>query len=282
MMLRQDMAGAALRAVERRLMRRCRLLVVSSPAFIEHYFRPRQKLGEDLRLPVLLVENKLLELENEPARARRPAGRTRPWRIGWLGAIRCRRSLDILTGLAAKRPDLLEVHIHGRPAYSEFDDFDAQVASAPGVTFGGAYAAADLPRLYAAVDFSWAIDFMEEGQNSAWLLPNRIYEGSRFGVAPIALDGVETGRFLRTLDFGLRLDSVEDLERVLEAMTPARLAELHRLQDRIPLSAFIVDRRGCRELVEALAGGTEAKVAPLAHEDLPAYLGSAGVEANSW
>ena len=44
--------------------------------------------------------------------------------------------LDILTDLARRRPDLLEVRIHGRPAMVEFRDFDAQVADAPGVSFG--------------------------------------------------------------------------------------------------------------------------------------------------
>lgn len=252
LMLADAAKGRALRALERGLMRRSRLLIVSSPAFLDSYFRPRQGVGDAIRLPTLLVENKLLELDQPPSQAPRTATRGRPWRVGWLGAIRCRRSLDILTDLATRRPDLLEVRLHGRPAYSEFADFDAQVAAAPNVSFGGAYAPADLPRLYGETDFSWAVDFMEEGLNSAWLLPNRIYESSRFGVVPIALKSVETGRFLEARSFGVTLDGPEDLEGFLETMTPRAYEQLTARQARVPLDVFIADRAACRTLVQTL------------------------------
>ena len=251
-MLGEGLKGRLFRALERALLRRSELLIVSSPAFLSAYFQKRQGLGATLRTPSRLVENKLLELDG-PAPATPPVRpRGRPWRIGWMGAIRCRASLDLLTDLAARRPDLVEVRIHGRPAYSEFTDFDAQVAAAPNVRFGGPYAAADLAGLYGDVDFSWAIDFMEEGQNSAWLLPNRIYESSRFGVVPIAMSGVETGRFLETRGYGVTLKAMADLEGVLEHMTPRAYAALAALQARTPLSDFIADRSECQALVAAV------------------------------
>lgn len=252
-MLGESLASRLLRALERGLMWRCRLLVVSSPAFLDAYFRPRQGLGGALPLPALLVENKLLELESPPDRAASSRPRGRPWRIAWLGAIRCRKSLDVLTSLAARRPDLVEVSIHGRPAYCEFADFDAQVTAAPNLSFGGSYAASDLPDLYGAADFSWAIDFMEEGKNSAWLLPNRLYESSRFGVAPIALSSVETGRFLDAKGFGVTLADISALEALLDGMTRERYADLRARQARVALSAFVADRADCRALVAALA-----------------------------
>lgn len=252
MMLGDGARGHSLRALERVLMRRSRLLIVSSPAFLDFYFGPRQGVGGALVLPALLVENKLLELDgpHEPPANRPPRGR--PWRVAWMGAIRCRRSLDILAELAARRPDLLEVRIHGRPAFSEFANFNAQVAAAPNLSFGGAYSAADLPRLYGEADFSWAVDFMEEGLNSAWLLPNRIYESSRFGVVPIAVASVETGRFLKARGFGVTLDQTSDLEGFLENMTPQTYAELTDRQTQVPLEEFIADRKACRALVLAL------------------------------
>lgn len=254
LMLAETAPGAALRAIERWHMRRSDLLVVSSPAFLTAYFQSRQGLGASLALPALLVENKVLELaEPSPAAPRRrPPGR--PWRIGWLGAIRCRKSLDVLAALAHRRPDLLEVRIWGRPAYSEFTDFAAQVAAARNVTFGGAYTAADLPRLYGEVDFAWAIDFMEEGRNSAWLLPNRIYEGPRFGALPIAMADVEIGRRLRQLRLGVVLQRIEDLEAVLETLTAAAYGDLKQALDATPRRQFVADRQDCHALVAMLGG----------------------------
>lgn len=250
----EGVKSRALRAAERALMRQVDLLIVSSPAFLERYYLPMQGVGADPQIPTLLLENKVLSLspEIEPARSAPPAGP--PWRIGWLGAIRCGKSLDILTDLAQRRPDLVQVRIHGRPAYTEFADFEGQIARTPALSFGGSYKPADLPRLYGEVHFAWAIDFMEEGLNSAWLLPNRLYEASRYGAVPIALKDVQTGRYLAEHGFGLRLESTEALEATLEAMTPARYAALRAAVEAMPPAAFTADVDDCRALVEAVAG----------------------------
>jgi hypothetical protein len=258
LMLGEGAKSRAMRAVERALMRRADLLVVSSPAFLSAYFEPRQGVGRELPIPTLLVENKVLELEGagDPAPAGPPADPPPgpPWRIGWFGAIRCRKSLDILTGLAARRPDLVEVRIHGRPAYAEFEAFDAQVAAAPGVSFGGPYKPADLPGLYGGVHFCWAIDYMEEGLNSSWLLPNRLYESGRYGAPAIALEDVETGRRLAELGVGLRIAEPSKLEAVLDALTPPAYARLRGELAAVPRSCFSAGPEACRQLVDALAG----------------------------
>jgi hypothetical protein len=258
MMLGDGAKGRAMRALERGLLRRADLLVVSSPAFLEAYFGPRQGVGRGLPVETLLVENKVLELgpPSDPPRAGSTSGPPigPPWRIGWMGALRCRRSLDILTALAARRPDLVEVTLHGRPAYSEFDDFDAQVRRLPNLRYGGPCVAEHLPSLYGRVHFAWAIDFMEEGLNSSWLLPNRLYEASRFGAVPIALADVETGRALARRGFGVRLDRAEDLEAVLAALTPEAYAGLRRALEAQPAEAFVAREADCRALVDAVAG----------------------------
>ena len=122
----------------------------------------------------------------------------------------------------------VEVEIRGRPARDAVPDFDAVVAATPGLSFGGAYdRATDLAAMYGRVHFTWAIDFYEDGLNSSWLLPNRLYEGSAFGSVPLALRAVETGRWLDRHGCGLLLDP--PLERTLPAlfagMTAAAYAE---------------------------------------------------------
>jgi succinoglycan biosynthesis protein ExoL len=261
LMLGEGVKSRAMRAVERALMSRADLLMVSSPAFLAHYFTPRQGVGRDRDIPTYLIENKILELEpeREVGTSGPPPGA--PWRIGWMGAIRCAKSLAILTDLAARRPDLVEVRIHGRPAYTEFEDFDGQVSALSNVSFGGGYTAADLSRLYGEVHFAWAIDFMEEGLNSSWLLPNRLYEASRHGAVPIALAGVQTGRYLAEHGFGLRLDSPAELEAALEALTLDRYAALRAQVAAIPRGAFVADVGDCRRLVAAVAGRAPPVVA---------------------
>ena len=173
LMLGDGLASRALRWLERTLMRKASKLVVSSPAFVSRYFEPR---GQP-RLPVVMVENKVLCLEGPPIRAT-PRSPGPPWRIAWYGMLRCQRSLDVLTRLA--RPGQIEVEIRGRPAHTEFRDFDAQVAESPGVAFHGPYDHSQLATLYASAHFVWAIDYFEAGLNSDWLLPCRLYEGQLY------------------------------------------------------------------------------------------------------
>jgi len=96
---------------------------------------------------------------------------------------------------------------------------------------------------------------MEAGGNSDWLLPNRLYEGSRFGAVPIALASVETGRYLADRGFGVRLEDPSELEAFLDGLTAQRYAALRRELEAIPMGAFVADESDCRALVRALAGG---------------------------
>ena len=129
-----------------------------------------------------------------------------PWRIGWFGALRCRRSLELLADFTRRQGGRFEVVLRGRPALSEFPDFHAFVEAEPYLSFRGPYRnPEDMAAIYGEVHFSWAIDFFEEGQNSEWLLPNRLYEGCRFGAVPISMGNTETGRFLNQQDIGVLL-----------------------------------------------------------------------------
>ncbi|TIS93630.1 MAG: glycosyltransferase family 4 protein, partial [Mesorhizobium sp.] len=219
LVLRDDALGKALRATERHLARDVKLLVTSSPAFIANYFRPFRQVAA----PVELVENKYFEaaavLPGEPEAVEGPVAP--PWRIGWFGALRCRRSLELLAGFTRRMEGRFEIVLRGRPALSEFPDFHAFVEAEPYLSFGGPYRnPEDMAAIYQDVHFSWAIDFFEEGQNSEWLLPNRLYEGCRFGAVPISMDNTETGRFLRQRDIGVLLPQAtpEALETALGGM----------------------------------------------------------------
>jgi hypothetical protein len=104
------------------------------------------------------------------------------------------------------------------------------------------------------VHFSWAIDYYESGQNSAWLLPNRVYEGSLYGAVPIVLAGVETGHWLAKRGAGVVLD--EPIERELvdffRRLDRDSYAILAQRVEALPRPALISNKSDCRELVDAL------------------------------
>ena len=255
LVLRNDLLGKALRAAERYLARDVKLLVTSSPAFIANYFKPFGQIAA----PVELVENKYFEAApvafDERLKAQNPAAP--PWRIGWFGALRCRRSLEMLADFTRRLDGRFEVILRGRPALSEFPDFHAFVEAEPFLSFRGPYRnPEDMAAIYGDVHFSWAIDFFEEGQNSEWLLPNRLYEGCRFGAVPISMSNTETGRFLNRQDIGILLPgaSPETLEAALGRMDGERFGKLKtRVLARNPRT-WSYDRSDCRAFVDKLRG----------------------------
>ena len=191
-----------LRSWDRRALRGCATLIVSSHGFISNYFG---RLG--VVLPdVLLAENKLVlpELRNE-RRMECYTDRGRPpWRIGWFGNLRCVDSFQMLMALAKRHPNLVNIELRGQPT-QELQKLINQFLPIEGMRFGGPYAQTDLASVYGTCDFTWAIDYSQRGQNSDWLLPNRIYEGTYYNSPAIAVAGTETASWLKSRRAGILL-----------------------------------------------------------------------------
>jgi hypothetical protein len=251
-------SGWAMRLLEGRLLGACQLLVVSSTAFLREYFSKYHR-----RLPpVLILENKMLSEEIGDAAAMRALTRPPgpPWRIGWFGNIRCRRSLVLLSELARSLPGRVEVVIRGRPAYTAIPDFDEIVAAHPGISFLGPYdRSRELRRIYGEVHFTWAIDFFEAGGNSDWLLPNRIYEGSLFGAVALALASVETGRWLAEHGAGVLVGEPlgSSLARFFGGLDEKGYLAAREAVDRIPTEALLETASDCARQVRALGAAPD-------------------------
>ena len=252
LMLRQDQVGRMMRALEQRLMRRVDLLVTSSPAFLRNHF-------DKLRAPpALLVENKVFapglgEIGRNPALL----VETGPMRIGWFGALRCRKSLAALDALSRHFGGRLDVTLRGRPALTEFDDFHGTVSRSPHLHYGGPFRyPQDLAPLYSGVHFTWAIDFFEEGLNSNWLLPNRLYEGCLNGAIPVALAGTETAAFIERLGIGIVIPDIsqQTLIALFEGLTAERIRDLATAVAAQAPATFRCDTQECLALVARLAG----------------------------
>lgn len=243
-------AGMALRSVESRLLARTDLILTSSPAFAHEYFHLRR----GIRVPIRVEENKVLALDGQIHR-QAPRADGEPWRIGWFGMLRCRRSLALLRDLVRRAAGRVEVVLAGVPSRTEFDDFDRDVADLPGLRYVGPYTPTDLPRLYGDVQFAWAVDYFEEGLNSAWLLPNRLYEGLAHGAVPIALAQVETGRWLARRGAGLLLeDPAVELAPRLEELGTDGFATLAAAVVAVPSSDLATTPADCVALTQAVLG----------------------------
>lgn len=245
-------AGNAIRQVERIAGRGVDLVVTSSPAFIDNHLGRGVFSGR-----TMIVENKVPAFATGALQAAPNTPPGPPWRIGWFGILRCRRSLDLLSELARRAEGRVEVILRGRPSPTIFPDLARDLSGCPNVVFGGAYdGARDLARIYEKVHFAWCIDFYEKDANSRWLLPNRLYESAYHGTVPVALGQDETGRFLRRHALGVVLDNAEpdSLLRTFAGVDAADYAAQIAQLGASPRSMWSTDPGECRRLVETLAG----------------------------
>ena len=251
LLLRDDLVGRSLRWAEHYWSRHAALLITSSPGFLRNYFDAHSSL------PTLLVENKVLR-DDDPIGVRPAVNRSNNGvvRIGWFGALRCQRSLDALSNIASRCGGQVEVVLRGRPSLTEFRDFHRQVTEHPHLRFLGPYDPRELPQIYSEVQFSWAIDFFEAGQNSAWLLPNRLYEGCYHGAVPIAVAGTETAAFLVRHALGVIVPSIDEeaLLQLVAELSPAHVEALAGDVAHADPALFSYAEGDCHRLVSALAG----------------------------
>lgn len=243
-------ASRVLHAIEAMAMRRVDLVIVSAPAFRDVYFRQRRNWAGSIELIENQVQSSAAEM---PLPGHAPEGP--PWRIGWFGMLRCRRTLDLLKSLVAHSAGRIEVVIAGKPSPDIFPDLPGELYGQDGLRFVGSYTAADLPALYGQVHFAWSIDFFEEGLNSAWLLPNRLYESLAYGAVPIALAGVATGTWLSEYDAGVRVQDPEsELLPLFSILTPPDYAQLRDACAHVPRAAVMMDAAQQRAVALKILG----------------------------
>jgi succinoglycan biosynthesis protein ExoL len=240
LLTRTDFIGAAMRALERRLLKRTAGLVVSSPGFLRNHFE--KHYAGDYR--AFLVENRLAPGASYGVRPSGPepdaCSTAKPLRLGWVGNLRCKRSFDLLCQLADQFPDQLEVRLHGVPSRTEISVFEPMIDARPNVTFFGHYRSPeDLAGIYDNLDVVWAGDFMEAGYNSVWLLPNRIYEGGYYCTPSIAPSGTETAAWLTQHDCGILVD--EPLNQTLPQLVANLVADRGPIAERAAALARLPD-----------------------------------------
>ena len=248
----ENLISKLMRFAERRILSTSRMLVVSSPDFIENYFSACQGYSGPWRV-----------LENNIAADREPgmlAGcappPSPPWKIGWFGPLRCRKSLDTLCAIADRLGRKVFIEIRGAPSEEDLpvELIRSVVAQRSNMAYGGAYTSPDdLAYIYNSVHFSWCVDFLDEGANSDWLLPNRIYEGGLYAVPAIARAGTATAR--KVEEDGLGVSLKDPLEEVAtKYFRRLKTKEFASLRDKIkamPASKFI-DRNDTTMLLEDL------------------------------
>ena len=251
-LINDGVKGKVFRHIERLLCKNVKLLITSSPGFVKHYFTSMSLT----QLPYVVVENKVYSPSPLPPTHVKKFDLNNIT-ISWNGAIRCSKSLDILSRVTRALEGKVQVEIYGRPSYSEFNDFDTLVNNEPYIHFKGGYQyPSGLTDVYRNADFNWTLDFFEEGGNSEWLLPNRIYEGGYFGIPPIYRSSTVTGDILSDVNVGVgfKQDLEQSLITYFQNLTFADYQAIKQAAIDCPSSRWVFDQDQCQNLVKLLKG----------------------------
>ena len=232
--------GACARWLERRVLKRCGLLIVTSPAFLTRYFQPVQRYQG----AAFLLENKwpqaVVASHSRPI-AYELVGNEPVWTIGWFGNLRCQQSLRILTELADALPNRVRVYLRGCASLLGEELLLDTLRGRDNVVYEGEYSGPeDFESIYSQVHFNWCADF-GDGDNSKWLLPNRLYEGGYFGIPAIAIEGYQTGRTVHQRQLGVCLEApyVDNLKQFLLQTTPDDYRQMREKIEAKPISEFV-------------------------------------------
>lgn len=214
----QNVQSAALRWLERFLLRRVHLLVVTSEAFVSGYFRGVQ----GVQVPYLVIENKLMA-EMMPPFTPAPRPNDDVLRIGYFGHIRCHASWQVLKRVAQESEGRVRVQVAG--IIDDINTAQADLAATPGMTYRGTFVSPDdLPALYSQVDISWIAHF-HGINNTKWARGNRFYESSYFQKPMFAQTGTIDGEVVASKGLGVCLD-LADEDTAVRTVLSTRLSDL--------------------------------------------------------
>jgi len=212
-MIGAGMVARVFRSLERMALRRSALLVTSSIAFDDNYFRPLQHWDGK----TFLLENKVYPHRPQPQTVERRLPVGPPWVVGYFGVLRCQTSWHMIQRIAAVCNGRVTFLLSGFPTFTDGSTFRAEVDATRWVEYTGPYNyAEDLPGLYSRVHMTWCFDFENPTANSRWLLPNRVYESGLFGVPMLSEGGTATGDKVRELAAGWVLEG--DIEAELTTL----------------------------------------------------------------
>lgn len=256
--LAPGLAGGLFRRIERLVLQKCKLLVVSSPSYVQEYFGARLNYHG----PWFLLENKMPKsLATCPAIktfsiSRSPISSDGRWVIGWFGLFKCQESWDLLKNLAVALPDRIKILLRGIPRNIDREDIFLQLKILPNITFGGEYRNPDdLPAMYASVDLVWNINISGGNKNSRWCLSNRSYEAGCY-LKPVLSRRDDTGgNFVIRHNLGWVFDEpiAENLRDFFINLSVDEYIAKRQAVEAAPRSLFVETddiERLCRTIIE--------------------------------
>jgi succinoglycan biosynthesis protein ExoL len=230
--VKKSLIGTIYRKVDYYFTNKCALLVSTSNAFINEYY----KKWIDVKVDAIIIENKVdYRLEKRPRNEQNDNNpealfsKNRPFKIGYFGLLRDLWSLEILESLAKSNEIYIEIVLAGIPMDSTKTALN-NLIKYDSVSYLGEYKSPiDLPKLYNNVDMVWACypEIREDDWNLKWARPNRFYESCFYGVPIFSRKGCQDAVEVSKFNIGMIVNET-DANDVIERISKITVNDLNQ------------------------------------------------------
>lgn len=204
--------GPLIRALERLILRRCRLLVLTAKAHCPYY---RAWLGVDT--PALVIENKVDasfaavvradEGEAPGAPRLEESADKPPLRLGWFGKLADEWTMQVVEALAERAPQRFTAVLAGTPD-GRIRNFSRRIERYPNIDFrGGFNHPRGLVKLHREVSLAAAC--YPPSAPYGWAQSNRFYDACLFRTPLIVRKGCSDADQVRRHDIGLVVNAAD-------------------------------------------------------------------------
>ncbi len=215
--LGRALSARILRAVERAVIGRINVLVVTSQSYLSEYYEPQLRFRDT---PSVVVENKLLssEMPNRSKIVARRPGRQEgdPLIVGYFGSIRCPEAWALIKDWVRRSKGRVHCIVRGTPR--GIPGFHQDISTIDGLSFEGPYRdPEDLAALHADVDVVWAAGNQQKISHP-WSRVCRFYNACYFKRPLIVARGTDDGKAVDSFRIGLTID-LEQPQMALDQLT---------------------------------------------------------------
>ncbi len=251
----RSLRGRLFRAVDRRAVNACALLVVTAGRYLE-YYRGWLRTAT----PAIVVENKVERSfaaavnrgRSSPAPGRPPGG-GRPLRLGYFGILKDEWTLALIEALARAAPREFAFLLAGIPGrfVAAFHQRMGRVAN---LDYRGEYRhPGDLPALFDGADLILAC--YPPAVPHGWSRSNRYYDACLFAKPLIVRAGTGDAEAVRRHGIGFVIEAAEAgaAAAELRGITAADRERWRANMLKLPAADYVHGEQGPRELRQALA-----------------------------
>lgn len=208
-----------LRSLERFLLKRTTVIVVASPAYIDNYFKPIQKIQGDF----FVVENKLEKDLSHQTETVSPITKKNHVTIGYFGMLRCEKSLSVLKQLAENSKG--EIRLLLRGLFLNTEDSEKEFRSLEFAKYDGPFVYPDdLHEMFANVDLVWGAHYQTQA-NKNWAIVNRFYQACYFKRPLIVQAGSQNARLVKHYNIGMEID-LENSKQAIEKIQSVDFSQI--------------------------------------------------------